>query len=330
MAAGHSSNARGAVLALAAYGVFATHDVFVKALGAHYAPFQIIFFSVLFSFPLVTFMLMRDPTSGNLRPRHPWWTALRTLAGVVTGVTAFYAFSVLPLAQVYAILFAAPLLITVLAIPILGERVGAWRSGAVIVGLFGVLVVLRPGATDLSLGHLAALAAAVCGALGSVVVRKIGRDERDAVLLLYPMVANFVLMSFLLPFVYEPMPFAHVGMLGIIAALGFAGGLLVIGAYRAGDAAIVAPMQYSQIIWAAAYGMLLFSEQPDAMTVLGALIIIGSGVFIVMRESRGASSTSPVLQSRLRPETATGPRFTQLRGLPGRAHAPLAKDGASR
>ncbi len=323
------SNARGALLALGAYGVFATHDVFVKTLGAVYSPFQIIFFSVLFSFPLVTFMLMRDPTSGNLRPKHPWWTLLRTLSGVATGISAFYAFSVLPLAQVYAILFAAPLLITLLAIPVLGERVGPYRGAAVVIGLLGVLVVLRPGATEFTLGHLAALAAAVCGATGSVVVRKIGRDERDAVLLLYPMVANFVTMCAILPLVYQPMPIGHLGMLGITSLLGFAGGLLVIGAYRNGDAAIVAPMQYSQILWAAAYGLAFFDERPDGFTMLGAAIIIASGLFIVVRESR-VSRNRPVTQSRLRPETATGPRMTALRGLPGRAHLPLAKAGASR
>jgi S-adenosylmethionine uptake transporter len=324
------SNLRGAAFALAAFAVFATHDVFVKVLGGHYVAFQIIFFSVLFSFPLVTLMLMRDPTSSNLLPRHPWWTALRTAATVVTGSSAFYAFSVLPLAQVYAILFAAPLLITLFAIPILGEKVGPYRAAAVVVGLLGVLVVLRPGTTALNLGHLAALAAAVCGATGSVIVRKIGKDERDAVLLLYPMVANFVLMGGILPFVYRPMPAEHLGMVAVIACLGFAGGLLVIAAYRNGDAALVAPMQYSQIIWASVFGAALFGEMPTVYTLLGAMIIIASGLLIVVREDRGASVNAPVLQSRLRPDTGTTPRFRGMRGLPGRTPPPLANTTAPR
>ena len=324
------SNLRGALFALLAFAIFATHDALVKVLGGHYSPFQLVFFSVLFSFPLVTLMLMRDPTSDNLIPRHPWWTAFRTAATVVTGSSAFYAFSVLPLAQVYAILFAAPLLITLLAIPILGESVGPYRAGAVIVGLIGVLVVLRPGATELTLGHLAALTAAVCGATGSVIVRKIGRAERDAVLLLYPMVANFVIMGALLPFVYRPMPAAHLGMLAIIAVLASVAGLLVIAAYRNGDAAIVAPMQYSQIIWASIFGFTLFGERPTGYTALGALIIIASGIFIVLRENRGASTNEPVLTSRARPDTGTTPRFRGMRGLPGRTFPPLAKINAPR
>lgn len=324
------SNLRGALCALVAFAIFATHDAFVKILGGHYSAFQLVFFSVLFSFPVVTLMLMRDPTSDNLIPRHPWWTALRTAATVVTGSSAFYAFSVLPLAQVYAILFAAPLLITLLAIPILGESVGPYRAGAVIVGLVGVLVVLQPGTTELTLGHLAALTAAVCGATGSVIVRKIGREERDAVLLLYPMVANFVLMGALLPFVYRPMPAAHLGMLAIIAVLASVAGLLVIAAYRNGDAAIVAPMQYSQIIWASIFGIALFGERPTGYTILGAIIIIASGLFIVLRENRGASVNEPVLTTRARPDTGTTPRFPGMRGLPGRTLAPLAKISAPR
>ena len=138
------SNLPAALIAISAFGLFATHDVVVKFLGGIYSPFQIIFFSFLLSFPLATLMLMRDATSGHLRPVHPWWTALRTGAAVMTGISAFYAFSVLPLAQVYAILFASPLLITVLSIPVLQERVGLHRWFAVLLGLVGVLIVLRP------------------------------------------------------------------------------------------------------------------------------------------------------------------------------------------
>lgn len=92
------SNTTGALLALLAFAIFATHDVIVKILGADYSPIQIIFFSVLFGFPWVTLMLIRDANSGNLRPRHPYWTAFRTLATTLTGVSVYYVFSTLPLA----------------------------------------------------------------------------------------------------------------------------------------------------------------------------------------------------------------------------------------
>ncbi len=308
-----NSNLRGALMALLAFAIYSTHDVVVKFLGGLYSPVQIIFFSTLLAFPLVTLMLIQDRRDGNLRPKHPWWSLARTVCTVITGLSAFYAFSVLPLAQTYAILFAAPLLITVLAIPVLGERVGIRRGLAVVVGLCGVLVVLRPGQSSLQLGHLAALTAAVTSSIASVIVRKIGQDERSAVLILYPMLANFVVLGLALPFVYHPMPIEHVGMLAIIASFSFVASLLVIAAYRAAQAVVVAPMQYSQIIWAAIYGAIFFSERPDLYTGIGATIIIASGIYIVLREGGGKVETQrPVLESKSRPETGIVPRISLI------------------
>jgi drug/metabolite transporter (DMT)-like permease len=313
-------NAKGALLALLAFGIYATHDAVVKLMGADYSPFQLIFFSVLFGFPLAMLMIIRDPNPGTLLPVHPWWVAIRTVAAVCTGMTAFYAFTVLPLAQVYAIVFSTPLIITILAIPILGEKVRIRRWLAVILGLAGVLVVIQPGTTHLSLGHLAALIAAVGGSVASIIVRKIGQEERSVVLLLYPMLANFAVASFILPFVYKPMPIEHLGLVAMMSFLGWIGGVVIIRAYKTTEAAIVAPMQYSQIIWATAYGLLFFNESLDGPTVVGASVIIASGLYIVLRESRiGTSVNRPVLSSRPRPDTGTSPkprlleRFVQLR-----------------
>lgn len=304
-------NLRGAALGLLAFGIFSTHDVLVKYLGATYAPFQIVFFSVLFGFPIVTFLLLRDAAAANLRPKHPWWIAARTTAAVIAGFCAFYAFTVLPLAQVYAIIFAAPLLITLLAIPMLGETVG-WRRGlAVFVGLAGVVVVLQPGATELTLGHGAALLAAVGGAIASLIVRKIGREERSVVMLLYPMMANFVLMGAAMPFFYVPMPGADLAALAVIAALALMASACLIYAYRSAPAIIVAPMQYSQIVWAAIFGFLLFDESLNLPTLVGSAIVIASGIYIVLREERGGgSSMTPVLRTRARLGTPSGLRIS--------------------
>ena len=294
------SNGQGAALALGGFAVFACHDVVIKVLGGSYSAFQVVFFSVLLSFPLVTIMLMRDSTPGTLRPRHPWWTAARTTAAVISAPCGFYAFSVLPLAQVNAILFAMPLLVTILSIPILGETVRLRRWLAVIVGLCGVMIVLRPGQTDFALGHLAGLTAATTSAFASVIMRRIGNEERSAVLLIYPMVATFLVMAAALPFVYQPMPIEDLGLVFVVAALAHVAMRLMIRAYQLGEAAIVAPMQYSQILWATAFGMLFFGETPDQATAIGAGVIIASGMYIVLRESRpGRSQNTPVLQTRI-------------------------------
>lgn len=306
-------NLKGALLSLAAFGIYATHDVVIKFLGAHYTSFQIIFFSGLLGFPLITLMLMSDRTDGNLIPRHPWWSLIRALTAVSTGAAAFYAFSVLPLAQTYAILFAMPLLITLLAIPMLGERVGIRRGLAVLVGLCGVLIVLRPGTAELSWGHVAALGAALTGSINSLIVRKIGGEERSAVLMIWPMMASFFVTGATMPFVYVPMEFEHLMMAGMIAGLGFIAAMLIIAAYRAAPAVIVAPMQYSQIIWAAFYGAIFFEEYPDQWTIVGTAVIIASGIYIVLREGTStASKNTPVLANKSRPETGLMPRISLL------------------
>ncbi|WP_341233106.1 DMT family transporter [uncultured Sulfitobacter sp.] len=303
---------RGMVLGLAAFAVYATHDAAIKQLGEKYSPVQIVFFVVLLSFPVVTLMLISDKTAANLRPREPFLILVRTVAVVVGGFSAFYAFSVLPLAETYAILFAAPILITILSVPILGEVVRAHRWIAVVVGMLGVLIVLRPGTAELGLGHLAGFVSAFCTALTAVVMRKIGGGERREVLLLYPLLANFVVMLCLLPLVYVPMPLADLGLVLAVSVLAVLAMTLMIRAYTLADAALVAPMQYSQIIWAALFGWLFFNETTDLMTFVGAGVIISSGIYIVVRETSGTVSLNkPVLRAlSRRPEMGGLPRIS--------------------
>ncbi|NVK19818.1 MAG: DMT family transporter [Methylocystaceae bacterium] len=296
-----TNNKKGILLGLMAYAVYASHDALVKDLGAAYSPFQILFFSMLFGFPLISMQLIRDTKAANLRPRHPWWVALRMTSMLITTVSVFYAFSVLPLAQTYSILFSVPLTVTILSVPILGERVGLHRGLAVLVGLVGVLIVVRPGSQELSLGHLAALVGAFCSALNAIIVRKIGRDERDVVMVIFPMLGMFIAMAVLLPINYLPMPIEDLGKTAAVSILGLIALNLIVAAYRDAEASIVAPMLYSQIIWATILGYFLFGELPDQITYLGAGVIILSGMYIVFRESHSNNSANtPVLRTRTR------------------------------
>ena len=309
---------RGILFALLAFGIYAAHDTVIKLLGSSYSPFQIVFFSVLFSFPLTTVLMMRDPEPGTLRPVHPWWMALRTVAIVVASGAAFYAFTVLPLADTYAILFSMPIMITLLAIPILGERVRLRRGLAIVVGLIGVAVVLRPGQSAMSLGHVAALLAALGSSLAAVVVRRTGHDERSVVMLVYPSLATFLVMGAAMPMVYRPMTGVDFALAVLVAVLAFAAMMAIIEAYRRAEAALVAPMQYSQILWALLYGWLLFDEWPGPSTLIGVSLIIASGLYIVLREARGGTSQNrPVLRTRSRAATPAAPRVSTARRLLG-------------
>ncbi|WP_166417225.1 DMT family transporter [Cochlodiniinecator piscidefendens] len=308
-------NLRASLYGLMAFGIFSSHDVIIKVLGNSYSSFQLVFFSALFGFPFITIMLIKDQVPGTLRPKHPWWLSLRCGSALVSAVGAFFAFGVLPLAEVYAILFAAPLLITILAIPILGETVRLRRGLAVAFGLVGVLVVLRPGGTEFSLGHVAAMAAAVSGALNSIVARKIGPEERSVVMVLYPVMTNFIAMGIALPFVYQPMPIGDLGAFVLVALMVLLAMICLVNAYQLGDAVMVAPTQYSQIIWAIMFGAIFFDEFPDQTTLVGVGIIILSGLYILKRESTGTNSeNTPVLRTRTRIGLSSGLRVgTQLK-----------------
>ncbi|ADE38722.1 DMT family transporter [Candidatus Puniceispirillum marinum] len=304
------SSAKGAFLSLVGFGLYSTHDVVVKYLGGFYTPFQIMFFSVLFSFPLVTLYILRNPRTGSLWPHHPVQMSIRVLATSLSGFCTFYAFSVLPLAQTYALLFLTPILITVLSIPVLGERVGLHRGLSVLVGFIGVLVVLQPGDVSFTLGHLAGLGGVVGAATNSLITRRIGQREKMAVMLLYPMLGNFLIMGSVLPFVYEPMPLLHLGSIAILALLGFLAMFFIVSAFQNANAAIIAPMQYSQILWAGFFGLILFSDQVTISLVAGSALIIASGLYIVKRELSQKQSLQPVLSEAIfRPDNGLRPRF---------------------
>lgn len=303
----------GVLLGLLAFAAFSTHDVFVKHLGATYSPFQILFFSALLSFPLITLVMIRDSKPGTLIPANPGWVALRSISGSTAALCSFYAFSTLPLSQAYAFIFAAPLVITVLAIPLLGETVRLRRGLAVVVGLIGVLIVLRPGTSALELGHIAALGAAFFGALNSVVVRKIGNKERGVIMILYPMLCNLIVSATILPFVYKEVPIEDLGLFAVLSAVVLLAMGLLVAAYSRASAIIVSPTQYSQIIWAALFGALLFNEYPDWPTYLGTAVIMLSGIYILKREATSdVSSNAPVLNTRTRTGHAAGLRVGQL------------------
>lgn len=307
-------NLAGAALGLGAMGAYATHDAVIKLLGASYSPLQTAFFVALLSLPVLAVVAARRPQV-SLWPRHPGWVGLRTLCMTLNVLSAMTAFALLPLTQVYAILFTMPLLITLLSVPMLGERIGPHRLLAVLLGLAGVLIVLRPGQAQLGPGHLCAIVTALGGALSAVIARRLGGSERTLVLVLWPVLLNLGLCALALPFVYRPMPGADLGLAGLVALFGLIGAVLNVRAYRAAEAAVVAPMQYSQILWATLYGWLLFSELPDRATLLGITVIVGSGLFILWHESRAPLAHRPVLQAEASGEALPSPSITGFRRL---------------
>lgn len=291
-----SSVLKGVGFALLGFSTFSMHDALIKSIE-NVPVFQTAFFVVLFSFVPFTLFLAFDGTVRTLRPRLPGLVALRCLFTVVGILCVFYAFGRLPLAEVYSLLFAAPILITLLAIPILGERIRLIRWFAILLGMTGVLVVLKPNEASFSIDHLAAVGAAVCVACTSVVTRKIGSREHSVTLILYPMLTNVVVTGVATMFVYVPLPGDVLLKLCGIGLLSVIGQSLMIQAYRSSEAQFVAPMQYSQMLWALIYGTWIFNETIDRTVLLGSTVIVFSGLLFIWRELV-ASVKQPVLRTR--------------------------------
>ncbi len=290
------SATKGLLFALLGFGVFSWHDALVKLL-TEYSVFQIIFFAMLFGAVPFTLIMATNRSSYSLWPRNPMLVIARSIAAVLGLCMAFYAFTVLPMVEVYVLLFTAPALISLLAIPFLGERIAAFRWFAIFLGLAGVIVVLRPDPETFTIGHLAGVGSALCIAISSIISRSIGSKEFAGTLIIYPLLTNVVVCGIGMSFSYIPMPLADLGLMFMIGTMAMIGQYCQLSAYRAAPAAYVAPMQYSQLLWAVLIGAVMFNEYPDDMTILGALIIVVSGLLIVWRES-AVSENQPMLSTR--------------------------------
>jgi len=288
--------ARSTLVALTGFAVFSAHDALIKALP-DYSVFQIGFFSVLFSFVPFTLFLAVSRQEFMLRPNNPVLVAIRCTSILGSMLFAFYAFRNLPLTQVYALIFSAPLIITVLSIPILGEKVKVFRWIAIIIGFVGVMIVLGTEFGTIGTGHIAGMMCAICSATTAVVTRKIGSSESTLTLIVYPLLVNLLVCGVAMLSVYQPMPGTVLFTMCMIGLFAVAGQSLLIYAFRNAPAQYIAPFQYSQMIWAVVLGMLFFSETPERNVLLGAAIIIASGILIVLRELR-VSSNKPILNTR--------------------------------
>lgn len=279
-----SPTLKGLFLGLAGFGLFSVADATIKHLGGDYHPVQIVAFAGLFTLPLIGLMWLRNPVS--LRPAHPWLMAIRALALIGNGLLVTYVFTAIPLAQAYAIFFTLPLVLTLMAWPLLGDRVDALGAVAVVLGLVGVLVALNPGRVEFGIGHVAAVAGMVLAAVHYLIVRKVGGVEAPVAMLLYPVAAQTLAAFLILPGLYRPMPLADLATVAVVSATGMAGTLLMFAAYRAAPPVVVAPTQYSQIAFAALFGALFFDEPMSPTTAVGMVIIALAGFLVVARQDR--------------------------------------------
>lgn len=283
-----SGNLRAIVAMLAACAAFAGMDALLKVLAGTYPPFQVTALRGLSAMPLVgLYLLWRGEVRAVLGRRLRW--GLHLLRGVVIVVMlALFTFGLktLGLAEAYTLSFVAPMVITMLSVPLLKEKVPPRHWVAIAVGLAGVVIALRPDQSAfLSLGALAVLAAAVCYALSNVLGRLISRTEPSATLLFWTTGSMALGGSLIAAAQWVPVQGAHAPVLVGLAITGFLGQLAIIEAFRHGQASAVAPFEYSALAWAVLLDWLVWSAVPDAYTLAGGAVIIASGVYLIRREA---------------------------------------------
>ena len=252
--------------------------------AAHVPLMQIIFARNLFAFIPVLIMVRTTVGFGALRTQRPLRHLTRSAVGLMAMVCTFLSVSHLPLVEAATLGFTAPRFMTILSIVVLKEQVGWRRWAAVVVGFAGVLVAMRPGFIQISVGVFYGLAAAALTAAAMISIRGMPKSESGPTIAFYFTLAGTVVSLFCLPFgwITPDLP-----TLMVMIATGVTGGvaqLLLTTAVRLAPLPVLAPFDYTQLVWASGFGYLLWGEIPDGWVYLGAGIVAASGIYIVLRE----------------------------------------------
>ena len=304
---------KGILFILAGMAAISLNDVLIKQLSGGYALHQIVFARASIALIFTLFLVQIEGGLSILKTRNPVLHGIRGLMLVISNMSFFVALSVMPLANVTALFFAAPLFITLLSIPLLGEKVGVMRMGAVVVGFIGVIIMQRPweGSDTAEIDRivlLMPLLAALTYALNQIFTRKLGATTKAAALAVYVQGA-FILISVgfyavagdgryalgatdpSVQFLLRAWTWPSASDCYLLIGLGFNAAIIgycLSQAYRLADAATVAPFEYIGLPLAVMWGWLFWAELPEWEVWLGMLLIMGAGLFVFLREQQKA------------------------------------------
>ncbi|MEJ0099395.1 MAG: DMT family transporter [Pseudomonadota bacterium] len=266
--------------------LFAFMDAGMKWIANSYSPFQVATLRSIAALPPVLLWILWRGKMGTLLRVH--WP-LHLLRGVLgLGVMAGFVYGVaqMPLSTAYSIVFVAPLMVTALAVPLLGEKVGPRRWAAIVTGLLGVLVVLRPGMSGIATGPgLVLLLAALCYAVAAITVRKLAQRDSPEAMVFWFLTLLSVFAGAISAFGWQPVQREH---LWVVAGIGLTGALAQIAlthAFRLGEASQIAPLEYAGLLWVVMLDLAIWHVLPDGLTWVGAAIIVASGLYLIRRES---------------------------------------------
>lgn len=279
---------------LAAGLLFALMDAGMKWISADYSPFQVATLRSVSALPLVALWVVLRGKAGTLLRVHWPLHLLRGLLGVGVMAGFVYGIARMPLSTAYAIVFVAPLMVTALAVPFLGEKVGPRRWTAIVIGLLGVVVVLRPdGEGVATMAGMVLVLAAFCYSVAAITVRKLALRDSPEAMVFWFLALLAVFAGSIAAFDWQPVQREHLGVIAIVGITGALGQVALTHAFRLGEASQIAPLEYAALLWVVLLDLALWQALPDGMTWLGAAIIIASGLYLVRREKLREHAAPP-------------------------------------
>ena len=283
---------------LAAVASFSLMDAGMKLLSAHYPPLQVTLLRGAASLPFVLVWVLASAGVRSIVPVRWGLHLLRGVLGMVMIGCFVYALKRMPLSTAYTLYFVAPLLVAALSVPLLGEKVGPRRWTAIGIGMLGVVVVLRPGVDGLvSLPGLMVLLAATAYAIAAVTVSLLTRTDTPQSMVVWFLAIMAVGAGLAAIPGWVPLRWEHAALILGMGLAGAFGQIALTSAFMRGDASMIAPLEYTGLVWVIAWDWLLWQTLPDTATWTGAAIIVASGLYLLRRERTvGATRTPPLDQ----------------------------------
>jgi drug/metabolite transporter (DMT)-like permease len=273
---------RGIGLIVTSTVFLACSDALAKYLSLTLPPVEIAWIRFLVFFIIVIPMMARG--SSVLRSNRPGLQVWRAVGLVISSLFFISGLRFLHIAEASATSFIAPVFVTALSIVLLGEKVGIRRWAATLMGLVGVMIVVRPGSSAFHPAAIFPIMSALGWAMTLTVTRMISGKDRAVTTMVYSAITGLCLLTALVPFIWVTPSWRDI-LLGIgIGIASTTGQWIVVLAFRYADASVLAPFSYCQLVWATIFGFIIFGEIPDLWTVVGAVVIIGSGLYTAHRE----------------------------------------------
>ena len=263
---------------------FAIQDSGIKWLTAEIAILQVIYLRSLFGLVFLGGSTLLTGERISFRIKRPWLLLARTIINILSWILFFSGLKYLPLATAVALFFSFPLFLAIFSVPVLGEKVGIRRSLAIVVGFIGVIFITNP-ATGIDWSMLFMLGAAMGWAIVATATRILGDTENTSTMLFYTLVGFATVLLIPQFWIWQPIDSDAVVLIVAVSFFGVIAQFCLTKAYAIASPTLIAPFEYTALIWAAILGYVIWGDIPDLWSIIGALLIVASGLYVIHREA---------------------------------------------